>query len=208
MIANLSGVVMSRSTDSIVLGVGGVGIRIQCGSDVLNLASPSESLSVSTSLIVREDSLTLFGFIDEQGRELFDTLLSVSGVGPKVALSMISSLGASGLIRAIKLEDKKTLTTVPGIGPKVAGRIVLELANKLSSPNVESVSVGENSAIGSSGDWEAKLHEALIGLGWTTMQAELALVATSKHVDATQEFDPEQDLSSALSFALRSMVSS
>lgn len=209
MIANLNGVVMASGVDYVVVGVGGVGMKVQCGADVLASANESEFIALSTTMIVREDSLTLYGFAADTARDLFELLLTVSGVGPKVAMALLSTLGADEVVRAIAQEDTKTLTTVPGIAAKGAGRIVLELSGKLpeyrgSAANVSLI----ESAGGSAKSWSASLHEALEGLGWTNAQAQLAVAYTEQHVANGAEFDPTTDMSAALGFALRSLVKS
>lgn len=130
MIALLRGRVVSATLDAVVLDVAGVGyaVRVAPGTRV---GPPGSEVTLHTSLAVREDALTLYGFTDQSSRELFEVLLGVGGVGPKVALAAIGTLGAEGLCRAVVAEDLSALTVVPGIGRKGAQRLVLELGEKL-----------------------------------------------------------------------------
>lgn len=209
MITNINGVVMSTGPGYIVVGVGGVGMKVLCGPDVLAATTDSEFIALSTTLVVREDALTLYGFTTDFARDLFELLQTVSGVGPKVALAMLSTLGADGVIRAIAQEDSKALSTVPGIGAKGAARVILDLSGKLPEyrGNAADIDVAGSSDSGNN-QWSSKLHEALEGLGWTNAQAQLAVSYTEQHVANGADFDPNLDLSATLSFALRSLVKS
>lgn len=209
MISNINGVVMSTGPDYVVVGVGGVGMKVLSTSDVITEAARNEFVALSTTLIVREDSLTLYGFATDSARDLFELLQTVSGIGPKVALAMLSTLGTEGVIRAIAQEDTKSLTTVPGIAAKGAARVIVDLSGKLpeyrgDASNVDLVDQDP----ATSSHWSSQLHEALEGLGWTQAQAQLAVAYTEQHVANGAEFDPNTDLSAALSFALRSLVKS
>lgn len=208
MISNINGVVMSTGADYVVVGVGGVGMKVQCGPDVAAEATGAEFVALSTSLVVREDSLTLFGFATDQARDMFELLQTVSGVGPKVALAMISTLGTDGVLRAIAQEDAKALATVPGIAAKGAARVILDLSGKLPEYRADEANIAPAAGPGAEGRWANKLHEALEGLGWTNAQAQLAVSYTEQHVANGAEFDPNSDMSATLSFALRSLVKS
>ena len=128
MIAHLDGVVCSVAPDGAVIEVGGVGLLVQCTPGTLAGLRGGQRARVATSLVVREDALTLFGFADEDERNTFELLQTASGVGPRLALAMLAVFSPDGLRRAIAAEDLAALTTVPGIGRKGAQRIVLELA--------------------------------------------------------------------------------
>lgn len=209
MISNINGVVMSTSSDYLVVGIGGVGMKVLTTTDVIAEAAGNEFIALSTTLVVREDSLTLYGFATDSARDLFELLQTVSGVGPKVALAMLSTLGTEGIIRAIAQEDPKAIATVPGIGPKGAARVIVDLSGKLPDyhGDAANIDLADSDSYASSG-WSLQLHEALEGLGWTHAQAQLAVAYTEQHVANGAGFDPNTDMSAALSFALKSLVKS
>ena len=133
MIAFVRGTVASTALDSAVLDVGGVGMLVQCTPGTLADLRHGEKAQVSTSLVVREDSMTLYGFADDDERDTFELAQTASGVGPKVAQAIIAVLGPEGLRRAVAEENLVALTKVPGIGRKGAQRIVLELKDRLGA---------------------------------------------------------------------------
>src|SRR6201997_3121284 len=134
MIAHLNGTVAGVTPDGAVIDVGGVGLRVQCTPDTLSTLKPGETALVQTSMVVREDSLTLFGFGSEDERNVFELLQTASGVGPRLALAMLAVHSPDELRKAVSNEDLNTLTMVPGIGKKGAQRIVLELKDRLGAP--------------------------------------------------------------------------
>src|SRR5271165_1237836 len=134
MIAHLSGCVAAVAPDGAVIEVGGVGLLVQCTPGTLAGLRLGEQARLATSLLVREDALTLYGFATEDERATFELLQTASGVGPRLALAMLAVFTPDALRRAVAAEDLAALTTVPGIGRKGAQRIVLELAGRLGSP--------------------------------------------------------------------------
>jgi Holliday junction DNA helicase RuvA len=134
MIAHLRGTVAGVAPDGAVIEVGGVGMRVQCTPGTLATLRPGESAQVATSLVVREDSLTLFGFVSDDERNVFELLQTASGVGPRLALAMLAVHAPDALRRAVSTEDLNALTMVPGIGKKGAQRIVLEMKDRLGPP--------------------------------------------------------------------------
>ena len=134
MIAHLSGSVAGVSPDGAVIDVGGFGLRVQCTPGTLATLKPGEPARVATSLVVREDSLTLFGFGTDDERNVFELLQTASGIGPRLALAMLAVHSPDALRRAIAAEDVKALTMVPGVGNKGAQRIILELKDRLGAP--------------------------------------------------------------------------
>lgn len=164
MIARLTGTVAGRGADGIVLDVNGVGYLVLPTARVLKKAKGE--LTVETYLHVREDALQLYGFADAAERELFVQLLSVSGVGPKVALAIVSGSTPGELQRAIALEDTARFEAIPGIGRKTAQRVVLELKEKLGA--VEGVSQ-------ESGGGHLVARDALVELGYSVVEADRAL---------------------------------
>ena len=134
MIAHLRGTVDAVTPDGAVIDVGGVGLAFQCTPDTLATLKPGEPARVATSLVVREDSLTLFGFGSDDERNVFELLQTASGVGPRLALAMLAVHSPDALRKALANEDVKALTMVPGIGNKGAQRIILELKDRLGAP--------------------------------------------------------------------------
>ena len=131
MIAHLAGPVSAIAPEGAVIEVGGVGLLVQCTPGTLATLRPGERARVATSLVVREDALTLFGFAADDERDVFELLQTASGVGPRLALAMLAVFTPDALRRAVAAEDVTALTRVPGIGRKGAQRIVLELAGRL-----------------------------------------------------------------------------
>ena len=163
MIARLRGRAVANTADGLVVDVGGVGYLVAATPSAVRKADGAAEVSLHTYLHVREDALQLYGFAEAAERELFVQLLSVNGVGPKVALAIVSGSPAAELRRAIVLEDTARFQTIPGIGKKTAERIVLELKEKL----------GTVEPVASAGDIVAR--DALVELGWTLVDADRAL---------------------------------
>jgi holliday junction DNA helicase RuvA len=163
MIARLRGKPVASTPEGLVLDVGGVGYLVAATPPVVRMASGADEITVETYLVVREDAMQLYGFADRAERELFTHLLTVNGVGPKVALAVVSGSPADELRRAIVREDVARFMAIPGIGKKTAERIVLELKEK----------VGAVETIAPTGDLVAR--DALVELGWTVVDAERAL---------------------------------
>jgi holliday junction DNA helicase RuvA len=163
MISRLRGTAVARSGDRIVLDVGGVGYSLAVTPTAARLAESGGEVSLDTYLHVREDTLQLYGFGEPAERELFEHLLAVSGVGPKVALAIVSGSSPGDLRRAIALDDTARFEAIPGIGKKTAQRVVLELKEKLGSVAAEP----EPGRLGA--------REALVELGYSVVQAEQAL---------------------------------
>jgi Holliday junction DNA helicase RuvA len=176
MIARLRGTVVGSTPEGLVLDVGGVGYLVAATPSVLRKAAPGDELTVETYLNVREDALNLYGFADRAERELFTQLLTVNGVGPKVALAIVSGSPAEELRRAIVREDAARFQAIPGIGKKTAERIVLELKEKVEATAV--------TAIGSESP-HLVARDALVELGYSVTDAERALAETD--ADATPE---------------------
>jgi Holliday junction DNA helicase RuvA len=182
MIARLRGKPVARGPDGLVLDVGGVGYLVQATPRALARGTGNGDVTVETYLHVREDALQLYGFADVDERQLFEQLLSVSGVGPKVALAIVSGSTPAELRRAIAREDTARFEAIPGIGRKTAQRVVLELKGSLPAE------------IGSSGDGDGHLvaRDALVELGYTLVDAESVLAAIDP------ELPPEERVRLAL----------
>jgi holliday junction DNA helicase RuvA len=181
VISHLNGTVCTLTPDGAVIEVGGVGLLVQCTPGTLATLRAGERTRVATSLVVREDSLTLYGFASDDEREVFELLQTASGVGPRLALAMLAVFSPDGLRRAVAAEDVAALTRVPGIGRKGAQRIILELAGRLGSPGV----AGEAGTGGpvapargaAAAPWREQVRAGLIGLGWQARDAEQAIAA-------------------------------
>jgi Holliday junction DNA helicase RuvA len=163
MIAQLRGKPVASTPEGLVLDVGGVGYLVAATPAAVRKASGKDEVTLETYMVVREDALQLYGFAERAERELFVQLLTVNGVGPKVALAIVSGSPADELRRAIVREDVARFIAIPGIGKKTAERIVLELKEKM----------GVTDATAPVGDLVAR--DALVELGWTLLDAERAL---------------------------------
>jgi Holliday junction DNA helicase RuvA len=174
MIASVRGVVLSAGLDSAVIEVGGVGLRLHTTAGTAASLRPGTEAVLATTLVVREESLTLYGFADEDERTIFNLVQTVSGVGPRLALAMLAIHAPDGLRRAIGGGDLAALTKVPGIGKKGAERIILELRDTIGAPSgVAPSGPGQPAA----DDATTQVHDALVGLGWSSRQADDAVEA-------------------------------
>ena len=177
MIASLTGTVLSASLDTVVMQVGGVGMLVHTTPATAAGVRVGQPTALATTLVVREDSLTLYGFASDDEKHVFETVQTVSGVGPRLALAMLAVHTPGAVRAALGAGDLVTLTKVPGIGKKGAERLVLELRDKLgvlasvSSDGVPGGAPSEPSADA----WREQVGEALVGLGWTAKQADDAL---------------------------------
>ncbi|MGN8025843.1 Holliday junction branch migration protein RuvA [Microbacterium sp. 22242] len=161
MISSLRGIVLSATSDSVVIEVGGVGFFVAVPGDVAHTARVGHELRLHTSLIVREDALSLYGFADATELEVFGHLLGVTGVGPKSALGVLSHLSVDQIAAAVAADDDAPFRRVSGIGPKTAKLIVVQLAGKLQAPVATAATTSIPDEI------STQLVAALIGLGWT-----------------------------------------
>ena len=174
MIAAVSGEVLSRRPDHVVIDAGGVGYRLAVSSGTLRSVPPiGERASLHAHLISRDDSLALYGFATEDERELFLSLISVSGIGPKVALAALSGGSVGELLRAIAAGDAKRFQAVPGIGKRTAERIIVELRERVAGRLEEAPLVAEGADAGP----REEAREGLLGLGYTPVEAERLLGA-------------------------------
>jgi Holliday junction DNA helicase RuvA len=198
MISLINGIVRSISSDRAVVEVGGVGLAVSLTSQTtaqLNLGTP---VQLFTSLVVREDSLTLFGFLDEESRSAFELVQTVSGIGPKVALAILGAHTPQSLAVAIAQEDIKAIEKVPGIGRKGAQRLILELKGKISDfGSVDHKQIHQPV-------WREQLTSALISLGFTAKDSDSAITAVVSHY-ADNGIDAQNvDISELLKAALQS----
>lgn len=204
MIASLTGRVARIDLDSLVLEVGGIGYLVRTTPQALSSTRHGAELTLHTELVVREDSMTLYGFPHADETETFRIVQSVSGIGPRTALAVLAVLDPEELRRAVAEQDAKTITRTPGIGPKVASRMLLELGGKLPAPSgslpvsgTEAAAPAAPAAPGVDTDVVA----ALVGLGW----AEKASLAAVEKVRADREAEDAEELDAAqlLRHALR-----
>jgi holliday junction DNA helicase RuvA len=187
VIARLRGRPVARDGEGLVLDVGGVGYRIAATPAAIRKADGADEVVLDTHLHVREDALQLYGFAEPAERELFEQLLAVSGVGPKVALAIVSGYSPTELQRAIVREDAALFQSIPGIGKKTAQRVVLELKEKIAPlAAVEAPHLG-------AGDGHVVARDALVELGYTAQEAEQRLA----------EIDPDLPPAERVRLALR-----
>lgn len=175
VIASIRGEVLSSGAGWVVIAVGGIGMRVEVPSGRVSQTAVGEQLFLHTSLIVREDSLTLFGFATELELEVFGHLIAVSGVGPRSALGVLSALSPAEIVRAVTTEDEKPFRKVSGVGPKTAKLIIVSLAGKLSSLKF-TLDEGETELVIDAGDaLVVSVTEGLQGLGWSESEAHQAV---------------------------------
>ena len=204
MIAHLRGTVAAVAPDGAVIEVGGVGMRVLCTPGTLAMLKPGEPAQVATSLVVREDSLTLYGFACDDERNVFELLQTASGVGPRLALAMLAVHTPDALRRAVSSEDFGALTMVPGIGKKGAERIVLELRDRLGPPGDGGSDGGLAGARPPRApQWREQAQSGLVNLGWAARDADQAIAAMEEDgTIATANGEPV-DVSTVLRAALR-----
>ncbi|MGO1319894.1 MAG: Holliday junction branch migration protein RuvA [Galactobacter sp.] len=180
MIAQLTGTLATSTLNTAVLNVAGVGYLIHTTPRALAGMRQGETATFHTALIVREDSLTLFGFDAPRDRATFEVLVSVQGIGPKIALAILAVHDSEAVARAAHSEDIKAFTQVPGIGPKGAQRIVLELKGKLVPTGEGGDTATPTAHASAEDDRLAQVTEALVGLGWSEKDAAKSVAATVK----------------------------
>jgi Holliday junction DNA helicase RuvA len=176
MIAFVRGEVAAVTLTSAVLEVGGVGLELMCTPGTLATLRVGRQAMLPTSMVVREDSLTVFGFLDEDEKQAFELVQTASGVGPKLAQAMLAVLTPDELRRAVASGDVATLTRVPGIGQKGAQRIILELKDRIGPPVGAHASTTSQPA---GAPWRDQVQQGLIGLGWSVKESEKAVEAVA-----------------------------
>ena len=202
MIAHLRGTVAGIHPDGAIIEVGGVGMRVQCTPGTLAGLTMGEQAQVSTSLVVREDSLTLFGFATDDERNVFELLQTASGVGPRLALAALAVHSPDGLRRAVFTEDLNALTMVPGIGKKGAQRIVLEMKDRLGPPGEGGDGLPGGRSAQRAPSWRDQVQSGLVNLGWAARDADQVISALEE--DGTISGDTV-DVATALRAALRKL---
>ena len=200
MIAFVRGRVAAVTPNSAVVEVGGLGLEVLCAPATLATLRIGQPATLPTSMVVREDSLTLFGFADEDERSVFELVQTASGVGPKLAQAMLAVLSPDELRRAVAGDDVRSLTRVPGIGQKGAQRIILELRDRLGAPTGGRA---PTTAPPSLSPWREQVHQGLVGLGWSARDADRAVEEVAQMTDADP--DPAPDVAALLRAALRTL---
>ncbi|MFZ0325590.1 MAG: Holliday junction branch migration protein RuvA [Actinomycetes bacterium] len=200
MIAFVSGRVAAVRGDHAVVDVGGVGLTVMCTPPTLASLRTGEAAQLSTALVVREDSLTLFGFADDDERTVFDQLQSVTGVGPRLAQAVLAVHRPDALRGIVARDDLAALTAVPGIGRKGAQRLVLELKDRLGPP-----SAGVGASPVPDAPWAEQVQAALVSLGWSAGEAARAVDAVAPEAQAMVAADGAVDVGALLRAALRSL---
>jgi Holliday junction DNA helicase RuvA len=195
MIASIHGVLESRRAGYVIIHTGGFGIRVFTPTTTLShLGEVGSDVTLYTHFYVREDGMALYGFSSEEDRNAFEQLIGISGVGPKLALALLSMMDAQTFYRAIADEDQQRLALTPGVGKKLAARLVLELKGKLPS-----LGMSDSSGVPSqSGKLQAEVLEALLGLGFSSSEAQTALSKIPQ--------DQPMTLEEQITFALRSFA--
>ncbi|MFJ6213662.1 Holliday junction branch migration protein RuvA [Streptomyces sp. NPDC092296] len=186
MIAFVAGPVAAVAPGTAVIEVGGIGLAVQCSPSTTAALRIGEHARLATSLVVREDSLTLYGFADDDERRTFELLQTASGVGPRLAQAMLAVHSPDALRLAVAQGDEKALTAVPGIGKRGAQKLLLELKDRLGAP------VGAVPAQGPAtgpAAWHEQLHAALVGLGYAPREAEEAVAAVTPDAEAQEKPD-------------------
>ncbi len=184
MITNIHGILEASRVDHAIIRVGGFGIQVFAPSSTLNrLTEPGIQVSLYTHFHMREDGIALYGFWTEADRDAFEQLIGISGVGPKVALSLLSVMDASALYKAVADEDQQRLGLARGVGKKLAAHLILELKGKL--PSLAAIS--GTSGASPEGKIQAEVLEALIGLGFSTAEAQAALTKIPQDQSMTLE---------------------
>jgi Holliday junction DNA helicase RuvA len=179
MIASVRGVVTAILHDSAVVEVGGVGMRVLCTPGTLAGLRIGAEARLATTLIVREDSLTLFGFADEDEKQLFELLLTANGVGPRIAQAVLAVHQPDVVRRALAGGEVAVLTAVPGIGKRGAEKMIVELKDKIGPVHL----VGTGSAGLLNGGWQEQVRQGVLALGWTASQADQAVAAVAETID-------------------------
>ncbi len=208
MIAFVEGEVDALAPDAAVVKVGGVGLLVHCAPGTLAGLTVGQNARLATTLVVREDSLTLYGFADDDERVVFELLQTASGVGPRVAQAMLATHRPDTLRTVFATQDAKALTLVPGIGPKGAQKLLIELKGRLGAPTglpAQANGSGAGSPAPGVTPWRGQLLEALTGLGWTARDAESALSEVEPVAAEAEARGESPQLPVLLRAALRSL---
>ncbi|MCW2683328.1 MAG: Holliday junction branch migration protein RuvA [Blastococcus sp.] len=185
MIASVNGRVAAVSPNGAVVEVGGIGLSVQCTPGTIARLQVGENARLATTLIVREDSLTLYGFADDDERQLFELLQTANGVGPRLAQAVLAIHPPREIRRAVSTADVKALMQVPGVGKKGAERLILELRDRLGSITTDTSlePAAGLAAVTPVAPWRDQLTSALVGLGWSVKEADGAVLQLAPAAD-------------------------
>lgn len=200
MIDRVRGTVVALGSDYLSVDLGPVALRVLVPPQVSADVRVGSDVALHTALVVREDGWTLYGFTDAEHCQVFEQVQTVSGIGPRIALALVSVLGPEDLRGAIAAEDLATLTTVPGIGKKGAQRIVLELKDRLGPP----VSSGSSATTRKDESWRVAVAAGLTSLGWNAREADAAVEQLAGRLAEVTDVD-DPDVGLLLKAALRSL---
>lgn len=192
MYAYIIGQVTAMEAEKIILENNGIGYELATSLKAMSRFQVGEEVKVYTRYIVRDDGVFLFGFYDEQERDMFDRLTKVSAVGPKVALSILSSVSVEGIVRAVQTQDLAALTKAPGVGKKTAGRILLELMDQVKDWAIEGAALPQEETLPTQEEFDVAL-QGLLNLGYQRSEAMRAL----------KGLDPSLPLSTLMRAALQ-----
>jgi holliday junction DNA helicase RuvA len=202
VITSVAGTVLAISGEAAVIELGGVGLAVQCTPSTLATLRTGAETRLATTLVVREDSLTLFGFATDDERGIFETLQGVTGVGPRLAQAVLATHSPDAVRRAVATDDLGALSLVPGVGRKGAQRLVLELKDKLGT-SAGSATVLRLPGRDSPGLWRDQLRAALIGLGWSSREVDEALAAVGPEAEAAIAVGDTPDVAALLKTCLQ-----
>jgi holliday junction DNA helicase RuvA len=197
VIAFVRGTVAQVGLSSVVVDIGGVGLEVNCTPGTIATLREGATAHLPTSMVVREESLTVFGFLDDDEKTVFELLQTASGVGPKLAQAMLAVHSPDDLRRAVTREDVKALTAVPGIGQKGAHRIILELKDRIGPPTGGGHPAPHHPHAEPA--WRVQVRDGLVGLGWSAKEADKAIDVVAP------EDDPAPDVGALLRDALRAL---
>jgi Holliday junction DNA helicase RuvA len=203
MIAHLAGTVAGISPDGAVVDVGGVGMRVLCTPGTLATLRPGERAQLATSLSVREDSLTLYGFASDDERNVFELLQSAKGVGASLALSILAVHTPDALRRAVATEDISALTLVPRIGKKGAQQILLDMKDRLGPPGDGGDGLPGSRPSARVASWRDQVQSGLVNLGWPARDADQAIAALEEDGTISASDGDQVDIATVLRAALR-----
>jgi Holliday junction DNA helicase RuvA len=201
VIAFVRGVVVHAGGDSLVVDLGQVGVSVHCTASAARSVRHGDRVELRTSMVVREDGWTLYGFLEDDERTVFEQVQTVAGIGPRIALAVLDTMSPDDLRRAVVGADEKTLMAVPGIGRKGAQRLILELGDRLGPALAPAPADGPVAP-----GWAASVGAGLVSLGWSVREAEQAVAALDPDVVAAATTDPDRpDIAALLKAALRSL---
>jgi Holliday junction DNA helicase RuvA len=178
MIAFVRGTVVTISTDSLVVDIGPIGMTVTVTPATALSLRVGEHVQLITSMVIREDSWTVYGFLDPDEKSVFELVQTVNGIGPRIALAVLAAMTPDDLRRAIASDDSKSLTKVSGLGAKGAQRVILELRDRIGV-----ASTGLTSSTTTTGGWQASVHAGLTSLGWSAKEADMAIVEVTALAD-------------------------